>query len=727
MTTGYDDLTTPLHRVTFCVVDLETTGGSPGSCGITEVGAALFRGGERLGTFQTLVDPGAAILPAVSALTGITDAMVSSAPPIGAVIPSLLEFLGGAVLVGHNVRFDARFLDAALASGERPLLDHRRVDTVALARRLVREDVPDCKLGTLAVALDLEHRPTHRALDDVLATADLLHHLLERAASFGVTALDDLLALPHVVAHPHAGKLRLTIRLPRSPGAYLFRDRQGRPLHAGAASDVRTRVRGYFAGEDARVSGQVLRTAHTIEHVPCGSSLEAAVAGVRLHHALAPRQDRGRGAWRSYRYVTLARSRIPRLTVARAPRAGAVQLGPLPSAAAARRVVAAIEAALAATSMGAGHTPPTHAPAPARSAIDGDTPAGGWRDVVERGLAGEPALLLAPLVAAAEGLTAVRRPAAAAGTRRQAAVLANAVDRQQHLDRLRRAGRLVLELPGGGGAELVRGRLVRTWTADGTATTWAPVGSWPASGPGSPPTELGAARRAALGPVPLDTAEPPPVAGPVPLDAADELTAVACWLDAHADRVRVRHAEGPLASPWPPLPALPPEDDDLDHALAAPNQRHDDFDHAYATPDQRAKTNDHATPDQRAAAGDPDLALGTFDHGTETDDSDDAFGARNQPPMSGDLDHAFSAPDQPATSGDLAMLRRLIARCPDPALGAGPRTGIVDSTRGLHRGVASRDTSAGPYTGAADAADPVPTGAGARRPRRPERLASAST
>src|SRR3954464_671228 len=171
----FDDLGTPLHDVTFCVIDLETTGGSPEQCGITEVGAVKVRGGECLGTYQTLVNPGAAIPPEITVLTGITEAMALPAPRIEAVLPTLLEFVGEAVVVGHNVRFDLSFIQAALARAERPRLANRSIDTVALARRLVRDEVPNCKLGTLAAHLRLDHRPSHRALDDALATADLLH------------------------------------------------------------------------------------------------------------------------------------------------------------------------------------------------------------------------------------------------------------------------------------------------------------------------------------------------------------------------------------------------------------------------------------------------------------------------------------------------------------------------------------------------------------------------
>ena len=110
---SFDALGTPLAEVTFVVLDLETTGTSPSECAITEVGAVRYRGGERVGVFQTLVNPGVPIPPTITVITGITEAMVLPAPPIDEVLPALLEFIGGAVIVGHNVRFDISFLDAA--------------------------------------------------------------------------------------------------------------------------------------------------------------------------------------------------------------------------------------------------------------------------------------------------------------------------------------------------------------------------------------------------------------------------------------------------------------------------------------------------------------------------------------------------------------------------------------------------------------------------------------
>jgi DNA polymerase-3 subunit epsilon len=186
------DLGAPLFDVPFAVLDVETTGGSPTTSALTEIAAAKYQGGECVGEFQSLVDPGCSVPPLISLLTGITDDMVLGAPPVTKVLPSLLEFVRGAVIVGHNIGFDLSFLDAALgACGYEPLRN-TTVDTLALARRLVRPDVPDCKLRTLASALRLEHLPSHRALDDVRATADLLHRLIESATGYGVFVLGDL-------------------------------------------------------------------------------------------------------------------------------------------------------------------------------------------------------------------------------------------------------------------------------------------------------------------------------------------------------------------------------------------------------------------------------------------------------------------------------------------------------------------------------------------------------
>ena len=142
----------------------------------------------------------------------------------------------------------------------------------------------------------------------------MLHTLLERAGTFGVLGLDDLLALPTMRAHPSSGKLALTARLPRRPGVYLFRDRNGRVIYVGKATNLRARVRSYFGSDDRRKVPQLLRETEAIDHLVCAHPLEAAVREIRLIQQHEPRFNRQAKAWRSYSYLKLTLAeRFPRL------------------------------------------------------------------------------------------------------------------------------------------------------------------------------------------------------------------------------------------------------------------------------------------------------------------------------------------------------------------------------------------------------------------------------
>ena len=525
MQRSFDDLGTPLHDVTFCVVDLETTGGSAIDCGITEIAAMKLQGGHCLGTFATLVNPGVLIPPAITVLTGITQSMVLPAPRIESVLPSFLEFAAGTVIVGHNIRFDLSFLNAALLRHGYARLHHRSVDTCGLSRRLLAEEMPNHRLGTLAERLRLAHRPTHRALDDVLATGDLLHVLLERAGSLGVTGLDDLLELPTVKGHPQLAKLRLTDSLPRSPGVYVFRDAGGRPLYVGKATNLRSRVRSYFSGDERRKVGQLLRETVAIDHVATASPLEAAVLEVRLIHEHLPRFNRQAKTWRRYAYLKLTlNERFPRLSVVRAAKDdGALYLGPLATSATARRVADAIECAVPIRRCTkAPPRIPRAAPcAPAQLGVSACPCAGGideagYRAIIElvvHGLTRDPSVLLDPLSRRMDAMAAAERFEEAAELRDRAASLATAIHRQRRLDGLRRAGRVVLELAGGIAVELDGGRMVRSWSGDAV-------------------------------PLPLDD-----IRLPLPHGDADEVACIASWLDKEAHRVRLVSCDGELTSP----------------------------------------------------------------------------------------------------------------------------------------------------------------------------------
>lgn len=192
---------TPLSQTTFAVIDLETSGGSPKfGAGITEIGVVKVRGGAVLGTFQSFVDPGHALPPFITQLTGITDEMLLSAPFIDEVLPTLFEFLGSAeetVLVAHNAPFDLSFLKAAALIHEYPWPNYPTIDTARLARAVLdRDEVLNCKLGTLAAFFNASTSPTHRALDDALATVDVLHGIIERLSGHHVRTFEEMRNFP---------------------------------------------------------------------------------------------------------------------------------------------------------------------------------------------------------------------------------------------------------------------------------------------------------------------------------------------------------------------------------------------------------------------------------------------------------------------------------------------------------------------------------------------------
>lgn len=181
----------PFHDLEYAVIDVETTGWTPEDSGITEIGAVRVRRGEIVAEFTSLVNPGTPVPEPIAELTGISDQMLAPAPPVAAVLPGLLAFAEGCVLTAHNAPFDVGFLRAACAASGLSWPGYPVIDTVRLARQLMvtPDEVPDCKLQTLAGFFGTPVQPTHRALADARATAWVLRQLLRRLDDRGITTL----------------------------------------------------------------------------------------------------------------------------------------------------------------------------------------------------------------------------------------------------------------------------------------------------------------------------------------------------------------------------------------------------------------------------------------------------------------------------------------------------------------------------------------------------------
>ena len=315
---SFDELGRSLRDITFCVVDLETTGGSPTSgCMITEIGAVKVRGGEVLGEFQTLVNPHTEIPAFIAVLTGISNSMVADAPSIDAALPMFLEFAAGTVLVAHNAPFDVGFLKFFCERQERPWPTFEVVDTAKLARRVVtRDDAPNCKLSSLAKAFRSTTTPNHRALSDARATVDVLHGLMERLGALGVHTLEELQTFSSRVTSAQRRKRHLADGLPHSPGVYLFKDDRSRVLYVGTSRDLRTRVRSYFTASETRSRmGEMVGLASSVTGIECATPLEAEVRELRLIAEHKPSYNRRSRYPEKVTFIKLTREPWPRLSL----------------------------------------------------------------------------------------------------------------------------------------------------------------------------------------------------------------------------------------------------------------------------------------------------------------------------------------------------------------------------------------------------------------------------
>jgi DNA polymerase-3 subunit epsilon len=477
----FDELGEPLREVTFVVVDLETTGGSPDDSAITEVGAVKVRGGEVLGEFQTLVNPVRGIPPFVAVLTGITDAMVATAPTIDGVLPAFLEFAAGAVLVAHNAPFDVGFLRAACAQTDRRWPPHRVIDTAVLARRLLtRDEVPNCRLGTLASFVRAGTTPCHRALADARATVDVLHALLERVGPLGVQSLDELRDFTTQVSEAQRRKRGLAGPLPHAPGVYVFRDATGRPLYVGTSRDLRTRVRQYFVASETRSRmAEMIGLADRVDPIVCAHRLEAEVRELRMIAEHKPPYNRRSRFPERVSWLRLTVEPFPRLAVVGKAGDDTAYLGPFGSRDAAARAAAAVYdavplrqcsprlpaggggSACVLAELGRCGAPCEGRLSPAEYAVHAEQFAAA--------VAGDPRPLVEPLLRRVRMLAAAGRYEHAAVVRDRLTTLVRACARLQRLAALTGIEHLVAARPDGhGGWELSvvrRGRLVAAGVA----------------------------------------------------------------------------------------------------------------------------------------------------------------------------------------------------------------------------------------------------------------------
>lgn len=337
----------------FVVLDVETTGLQPSRQRIIEIAIVSFANGEVIGEWSSFCQPERKVPAYITKLTGIDDDRLRDAPPFAQVADHALELLAGAVVFGHNVEFDLGFLNAELKRIGREPVVNERLDTLAMASRLIPSlRRPNLQAVAEKLAIPGHSRSRHRAGADARTTGLVALSLLQQAQDAGYRTIDDLMSLARPVTRrpkekmPRASTVvdrSMLATIPRAPGVYIMRDANEQVVYVGKAKNLRDRVGSYFSqplGYTRKMDGLIESLAR-IQVEVVGSELEALLLESQLIRRYQPRYNTALRSHEQYPFIRVdVANPWPRVSLAKARKDdGARYFGPFRSANTARKTV----------------------------------------------------------------------------------------------------------------------------------------------------------------------------------------------------------------------------------------------------------------------------------------------------------------------------------------------------------------------------------------------------
>jgi DNA polymerase III subunit epsilon len=258
----------------YAIVDIETTGGSAANSGITEIAIHVHDGERVIQHFTTLINPERFVPHFITALTGISNAMVASAPTFKEMASTIFNLLSENIFVAHNVNFDYSFIfhQLKLCGYE---LKVSKLCTVRLARKAI-PGLPSYSLGKLCKSLNINIDDRHRADGDAAATVILFEKILQVG---GMEHIDKMLKRTSSEQWlPLQLDKKVILALPTTAGVYYFHDAKGKIIYVGKAINVRKRVSSHFTHNDASSRRQnFLRLVTNITYRDCANELHALI------------------------------------------------------------------------------------------------------------------------------------------------------------------------------------------------------------------------------------------------------------------------------------------------------------------------------------------------------------------------------------------------------------------------------------------------------------------
>ncbi len=258
----------------YAIVDIETTGGHASSNGITEIAIYVHDRERVVKHFKTLVNPGQKIPLYITALTGISNAMVASAPSFCEVAAEIFELLRDNVFIAHSVNFDFSFVNHQLKQCGYEL-KVKKLCTVRLSRK-VFTGLPSYSLGNICRSLQIPVEDRHRADGDAKATVILFEKLLLNGADTHINAMLKRSSAEQWLPL-HLEKKSIS-QLPSLPGVYYFHNGKDKVIYVGKAINIKKRITSHFTQNDpAKKRQYFLRHIHRITYTVCANELQALV------------------------------------------------------------------------------------------------------------------------------------------------------------------------------------------------------------------------------------------------------------------------------------------------------------------------------------------------------------------------------------------------------------------------------------------------------------------
>ncbi|MDQ2683189.1 MAG: exonuclease domain-containing protein, partial [Chloroflexota bacterium] len=334
----------------FVALDVETTGLKPYEHRIIEIGLARYQNNRCVERYTSLVNPERRLPGYIVKLTGLTDSDLVSAPRFAQISGEILQFIGDATLLGHNIGFDIGFLNAELERARLKRIGNSTIDTIPLAMSVLGRRVRP-SLDRVAAAVGLSRGGRHRALADAELTSEVALRLWSMAVQAGhdphelIAASANRRGIDRPPGTSAATILdrQLLANLPSTPGVYIMVDAQDRILYVGKAKSIRDRVASYYTqplGYTRKMDG-LIEQIRRIDHEETGSELQALLLEAQLIRRHQPPYNRMLRNSETYPYIRIdPTNNWPALRLAKSPRPdGARYFGPYRSRSTARDAI----------------------------------------------------------------------------------------------------------------------------------------------------------------------------------------------------------------------------------------------------------------------------------------------------------------------------------------------------------------------------------------------------